>query len=291
MCQVEQNAFLIQHMWEYHCVFNQALNQQESLLQDAISLLQCNGPSAQSHTHFGLAVCPLLHIIDLFAFNRWKTPNNSIYFFNFYHTSCNFLFTSTVHFVFLSALFSVPHPSIHHLPPVWKFKNLVHLWLLVLTREAVFATIFPSDFMHCKSLFPLIHPLPFLFLLISCNPQTPFSCFLCLSHTLASPSQHKANTNTCTPSSPSPSYSRRSRPSQRCGAEGRAPVWSSFPGTAPPSGPGPHPAAAAHSRCGPWSCCGESCCSRWRSLCGESQIQGIWRYIVYVVRYMAPGSC
>lgn len=67
---------------------------------------------------------------------------------------------------------------------------------------------------------------------------------------------------------PYPSYSHRWRPAQRCGAAGRAPVWSFFPGTAPPSDPGPHPAVAARSRCGPWSCCGESCCLKWPSLCG-----------------------
>lgn len=71
----------------------------------------------------------------------------------------------------------------------------------------------------------------------------------------------------CTEPPPSLAYSRRLHPSRRCEAVGRALVWSSSPGTAPPSVPGPHPAVAARSQCGPWSCCGESCCWKWPSLC------------------------
>lgn len=73
---------------------------------------------------------------------------------------------------------------------------------------------------------------------------------------------------------PYPSYSHQWHPAQRCGAAGRAPVWSFFPGTAPPSDPGPHPTVAARSRCGPWSCCGESCCLKWQSLCRERSDTG-----------------
>lgn len=61
---------------------------------------------------------------------------------------------------------------------------------------------------------------------------------------------------------------------RRCAAARRCPAWSSAHGTAPPSAPGHHPAAAGLTRCGWWSCCGASCCWTQPSPCGRVGAEG-----------------
>lgn len=178
-------------------------------------------------------------------------------YFHLYSSSLllNFSVSSTILFLLIS----------------WKI--LVHRWYF----SCPLMKYFPLRYYMCKSIC-FIHSSPLLALFPLCNPQTLKSCPILFLFFLLSPlPEHckiKLKYSSYT-KSPSPAYSHQWRPSQRYGAEGRAPVWSSFLGTAPPSGPGPHPAAAAHSRCGPWSCCGESCCLRWQSLCGEVKNSGV----------------